>query len=159
MRLVRRLGRLWLLLLLWRCSGAAEEVETAGGMSGGPLLNIQGEVVGVNTLVRPELRGLGNYAIESNAVGEALAAVREAALKLDDYTLTGLAMATPLFGSAVLAFAVERGALSGAEGYDLSRLDEAFTEERWGVDAEAAERAEGLRAEAVMLDRWFAALR
>ncbi|MFT4955554.1 MAG: chaperone required for assembly of F1-ATPase [Brevundimonas sp.] len=90
---------------------------------------------------------------------DALTAVREAALKLDDYALTGLAMATPLFGSAVLAFAVQRGALSGAEAYDLSRLDEAFTEERWGVDAEAAERAEGLRAEAVMLERWFAALR
>lgn len=90
---------------------------------------------------------------------EALAAVRKQALALDDYALTGLAMATPLLGSAVLAFAVQRGALSGAEAFDLSRLDEAFTEERWGVDAEAAERTEGLRAEAVMLERWFAALR
>ena len=90
---------------------------------------------------------------------EALKAVRAQALKLDDYALTGLAMATPLFGSAILAFAVQRGALSGSEAFDLSRLDEAFTEERWGVDAEAAERAEGLRAEAVMLERWFAALR
>ncbi|MFN4297999.1 MAG: ATP12 family chaperone protein [Brevundimonas sp.] len=90
---------------------------------------------------------------------EALAAVREAALALDDYALTGLAMATPLLGSAVLALAVQRGALSGAEAFDLSRLDEAFTEDRWGVDEEAAERAEGLRAEAVMLERWFAALR
>ena len=89
----------------------------------------------------------------------ALSAVREAALKLDDYALTGLGMATPLFGSAVLAFAVQRGALGGSEAFDLSRLDEAFTEERWGVDAEAAERAEGLRAEAIVLERWFAALR
>lgn len=90
---------------------------------------------------------------------EALAAIREHALKLDDYALTGLAMATPLFGSAVLAFAVQRSALSGGKALELSRLDEAFTEERWGVDAEAAERAEGLRAEATMLERWFAALR
>lgn len=90
---------------------------------------------------------------------ETLAAVRKQALALDDYALTGVAMATPLLGSAVLAFAVQRGALSGAEAFDLSRLDEAFTEERWGVDAEAAERTEGLRAEAVMLERWFAALR
>lgn len=88
-----------------------------------------------------------------------LAAIRKHALELDDYALTGLAMATPLFGSAVLAFAVQRGALSGAEAFDLSRLDEAFTEERWGVDDEAAARAEGLRAEAVLLERWFAALR
>ncbi|MFN3816598.1 ATP12 family chaperone protein [Brevundimonas sp.] len=90
---------------------------------------------------------------------EALAAVRKQALALDDYALTGLAMATPLLGSAVLALAVQRGALSGAEAFDLSRLDEAFTEDRWGVDEEAAERAEALRAEAVMLERWFAALR
>ena len=90
---------------------------------------------------------------------EALGALRKQALALDDYALTGLAMATPLLGSAVLAFAVQRGALSGVEAFDLSRLEEAFTEERWGVDAEAAERTEGLRAEAVMLERWFAALR
>lgn len=97
--------------------------------------------------------------VHRSQADEALAAVKAHALKLDDYALTGLAMATPLLGSAVLAFAVQRGALSGAEAFDLSRLDEAFTEERWGVDAEAAERAEGLRAEAVMLERWFAALR
>ena len=97
--------------------------------------------------------------VHRSQADDALAAVREAALKLDDYALTGLAMATPLLGSAVLAFAVQRGALSGSEAFDLSRLDEAFTEDRWGVDAEAAERAEGLRAEAVMLERWFAALR
>lgn len=89
----------------------------------------------------------------------ALAAIRKHAVALDDYALTGLATATPLFGSAVLAFAVQRGALSGAEAYELSRLDEAFTEERWGVDDEAAERAEGLRREAELLERWFAALR
>ncbi len=97
--------------------------------------------------------------VHRSQADEALAAVRGRALALDDYALTGLAMATPLLGSAVLAFAVQRGALSGAEAFDLSRLDEAFTEERWGVDAEAAERADGLRAEAVMLERWFAALR
>jgi chaperone required for assembly of F1-ATPase len=34
-----------------------------------------------------------------------------------------------------------------------------FQQERWGVDEEAAERAEGMQAEAVMLERWFAALR
>jgi chaperone required for assembly of F1-ATPase len=85
--------------------------------------------------------------------------VGELAEALDDFSLAALAHATGLLGSAVLALAVQRGRLSGEEAFGLSRLDEAFQEERWGIDAEAAERTERLAAEAVMLDRWFAALR
>jgi len=79
--------------------------------------------------------------------------------ELDDFALAGLAHATALFGSAVLAFALQRGRLSGADAHALSRLDETFQEERWGIDAEAAERTGALAAEAAMLERWFAALR
>lgn len=78
---------------------------------------------------------------------------------LDDFSLAGLAHATALFGSAVLAFALQRARVSGQEAFALSRLDESFQEERWGIDAEAAERTERLAAEAAMLERWFAALR
>lgn len=78
---------------------------------------------------------------------------------LDDFTLAGLAHATALFGSAVLGFALQRGKLDGKAAFDLSRLDETFQEERWGVDAEAAERTGRLAEEAAMLERWFAALR
>ena len=88
----------------------------------------------------------------------AIARVREMALRLDDFALTGLAMATPLLGSAVLALALQRGLLSGADAFELSRLDEAFQERQWGVDAEAAERTAARRAEAVLLERWFRAL-
>lgn len=89
---------------------------------------------------------------------EALARVKNLALELDDFSLTGLATAVPLFGSAVLGLAVQRGALAGAAALDLSRLDEAFIEERWGVDEEAAARAAAHRAEATLLQRWFEAL-
>lgn len=88
----------------------------------------------------------------------ALARVRELALALDDFALTGLASATPLLGSAVLALAVQRGALSGEAAFDLSRLDEAFQERQWGVDEENAARAAARRAEAALFDRWFRAL-
>src|SRR5690606_702408 len=88
----------------------------------------------------------------------AIARVRELALALDDFGLAGLAMATPLLGSAVLALALQRGALSGEAAFNLSRLDEAFQERQWGVDAEAADRTAARRAEAVLLDRWFRAL-
>ena len=51
-----------------------------------------------------------------------------------------------------------KGALSGDEAHDLSRLDEAFQESQWGVDAEAAERTAAIRAEALEIDAWFRAL-
>lgn len=87
-----------------------------------------------------------------------LARVREIALSLDDFALAGLAFGTSLFGSAVLAIALLRGWLGPDEAYDLSRLDEAFQEEQWGIDEEAAERTARLRGEARMLARWFEAL-
>ena len=86
---------------------------------------------------------------------ETLTKVRELALALDDFALAGLAFGVPLFGSAVLAIAVHKAWLTGEAAFDLSRIDEAFQEAQWGVDAEAAERTERLRGEAAMLDRWF----
>ncbi|MBU1324285.1 MAG: ATPase [Alphaproteobacteria bacterium] len=88
----------------------------------------------------------------------AVARVRELALRLDDFALTGLAMATPLLGSAVLAFALQRAADRADALFDVSRLDEAFQEARWGVDAENAARTAARREEARLLERWFAVL-
>lgn len=89
---------------------------------------------------------------------ESLDEVRRIAIGLDDFGLTGLAFGAALFGSAILAIGLERGWLDGAQAYELSRLDEAWQAERWGVDAEAAERVERLREEAVVLERWFRGL-
>jgi len=89
---------------------------------------------------------------------ETLEKVRALALELDDFTLAGLAFGVALFGSAVLGVAVLRGWVSGPEAFELSRIDEAFQQEKWGVDAEAAERTERLRGEAAMLERWFRGL-
>lgn len=89
---------------------------------------------------------------------ETLTRVKSIALDLDDFGLTGLAFGAALFGSAVLAIAVQRGWLPGEAAFDLSRLDEAWQEEKWGVDAEAAKRSMRLRGEAVLLDRWFLSL-
>lgn len=89
---------------------------------------------------------------------ESLARVRGIAAALDDFGLAGLAFGAALLGSAVLAIAVLRGWLTGEQAFELSRLDEAWQNEQWGVDAEAAERAERLRGEAVTLERWFRAL-
>ncbi|HEX6859258.1 MAG TPA: ATP12 family protein [Caulobacteraceae bacterium] len=88
-----------------------------------------------------------------------IARAGELAEALNDFSLAALAHATALFGSAVLGFALQRGRVGGDEAFHLSRLDETFQEERWGIDAEAADRTQRLAQEAAMLDRWFAALR
>lgn len=81
------------------------------------------------------------------------------AAETDDFTLTGLAYGAALFGSAILAFALQRGEITADAAFKLSRLDETFQEERWGLDAEAAARADAMAADAVTLGRWFDALR
>ena len=90
---------------------------------------------------------------------DALSRIAALAAEMDDFRLTGLTFAAALYGSAVLAFAVERGVLAGGEAYELSRLDEAFQEEQWGIDDLARVRTETLRLDAAMIERWFAALR
>lgn len=87
-----------------------------------------------------------------------LAAMRAHAVALDRFRLAGLASAIPLFGSAVLGLAVERGRLTAVEAYELSRIDEAFQAEQWGEDAEAAARTAQGRKQAAALDSWFAAI-
>jgi len=90
---------------------------------------------------------------------ETLQEIRSLALAMDDFALAGLAFGAALFGSAVLGVAVQRGWVDAVQAFELSRLDEAFQEEQWGVDEEAAERTAKLRTEAAVLERWFEGLR
>lgn len=90
---------------------------------------------------------------------ETLRRIEAAAAALDDFSLTGLVFAAALYGSAVLALAVQRGALDAAQAFELSRLEEAFQAEQWGLDSEAEARIERLRTEAATIGAWFAALR
>jgi len=88
-----------------------------------------------------------------------LARAATLALDADDMTLTALAEACALFGSAVLAFAVAREHLDAQTALELSRLDEIFQIEAWGLDAEAAERIAAHQQQACGLQAWFEALR
>lgn len=87
-----------------------------------------------------------------------IARARALAAAEDDFALAGLAFAAALFGSAVLAFAVRRGRLTGEQAHDLARLEEAHQESEWGVDSEAAERTASRLEEARFVERWFRAL-
>lgn len=88
----------------------------------------------------------------------AIVATRAFAGALDRFGLIGLTAAARLFGSAVLAMALAAGELDGQAAFAASRIDEAFQEEAWGLDPDAAARAEAMLAEARLLDRWFASL-
>jgi len=87
-----------------------------------------------------------------------LARIEALAASEDAFALAALGAAAALFGSAILAFALRAGQLTAEAAFELSRLDETFQEERWGVDAEAAARVAAMAREAAMLGRWFAAL-
>jgi chaperone required for assembly of F1-ATPase len=89
---------------------------------------------------------------------ETIAKIEVIAASLDDFHLSALAFGAALFGSAILALALLKGRLTGEEAYELSRLDEAFQEEQWGVDEEAALRTDNQRAEAIMLGAWLRSL-
>lgn len=89
-------------------------------------------------------------------------ASRHAALaharSLDDFRLTGLAWACGLYGSAVLALAVEQGKLDAETAFEHSRIDEAWQIEQWGEDAEAMAALAARRRDARAIGALFAKL-
>lgn len=127
-RLLERQRAEWLPLLSWAATDMGVRLETVAGV-----------------MHRPQ-------------PPESIARARELAAGEGEFALAGLAFAAALFGSAVLAFAVRRGRLTGDEAHDLARLEEAHQESEWGVDAEAAERTARRLDEARFIARWFAAL-
>lgn len=87
-----------------------------------------------------------------------LQAVRDHALQCEDFRLTGLIWGASLFGSAILALAVEQGALASEEALKLSCIDEDWQIETWGADEEAAAARRIRETEAAALGLWFRAL-
>lgn len=87
-----------------------------------------------------------------------LGAVRDLALSLCDFRLAGAALAAQLLGSSVLAFALMKQRLTGAEAFAASMIDETWQAEIWGKDADATRRSAAIAAEIGMLDTWFRAL-
>ncbi len=77
---------------------------------------------------------------------KSLAALRAAVDEADVFGLAGLHELVALSGSLVLGLAVARGALDASEAWALSRLDEAWQSEQWGLDAQAEAAAADARA-------------
>ena len=90
---------------------------------------------------------------------ESLAALRRRVEAGDDWVLTALQSLAPCLGSLVLALAVTEGKLEAEAAFELSRLEEAFQNERWGADSEAKHRNDGLRREVAAAARMLDLLR
>lgn len=96
--------------------------------------------------------------IASPQPAASLEAARTHALALDDFRLTGLAYGCGLFGSAILALAVEQGRASASDVFEASIIDARFQAEQWGEDTEALAAQDERRQEAAALGAWFQAL-
>jgi chaperone required for assembly of F1-ATPase len=84
---------------------------------------------------------------------ESVARLRAAVAGHGPFELTALHELVTLSGSLVLGLAVSRGALGGAEAWELSRIDEAWQIEHWGLDAEAEAAAGRARADFLRAER------
>jgi chaperone required for assembly of F1-ATPase len=86
---------------------------------------------------------------------ESLAALRQAVDEEGPFRLTGLSELVSLSGSLVLGLAVSRGALDAPTAWRLSRIDEDWQEEQWGIDAEARAAAEARRSAFLAAERYL----
>jgi chaperone required for assembly of F1-ATPase len=86
---------------------------------------------------------------------EGLAALRRAVAAEDAFALVGLSELVALSGSLVIGLAVSRGALDPETAWRVSRIDEDWQEEQWGVDEEAREAAEIRRTAFLTADRYL----
>lgn len=93
--------------------------------------------------------------IASPQPSASLEAAHAHAMALGNIRLTGLAWACGLYGSGVLALAVERGRISAGDAFHASRIDEDWQIEQWGADEEAAQAAENRRKDALALGELF----
>jgi chaperone required for assembly of F1-ATPase len=86
----------------------------------------------------------------------ALAALRRAVAAHDDHRLAALAQAARASGSLVLALALSKGRITGAQAVELSLLDELYQIEKWGDDPEAQARRETVRADVLAAEHFMA---
>jgi chaperone required for assembly of F1-ATPase len=86
---------------------------------------------------------------------EALKALSEQVHALNAFELTAFHDLVSMTGSLILGFAATRDIHDAEDIWQLSRLDENYQEEKWGVDEEAAETAAYKKAEFLHAHRFY----
>jgi chaperone required for assembly of F1-ATPase len=77
---------------------------------------------------------------------------------LDDFRRTALAQAVHLAGSALIGFALLEAHMDADAAFAAATIDEAWSFERWGEDAEAQARLDRLKADIEAIVRFIACL-
>lgn len=113
-----------------------------------PLLDWAAEALNARLKV-----GAGIGFVEQPA--ESLVALGSVVSANDDFALVAVHGAAAITGSLVLALALAGGQLAAAEAFRLSRIDEMFQTEAWGLDAEAEARARRLQSELEAIARFL----
>jgi chaperone required for assembly of F1-ATPase len=74
---------------------------------------------------------------------------------LEIFQLAALGVAVPAMGSLVLGLALAAGALDADTAFRLATLDEAFQAQQWGIDEDAEQRRQTIRAELALCRRFM----
>ncbi|WP_376875161.1 ATP12 family chaperone protein [Albirhodobacter sp. R86504] len=82
-----------------------------------------------------------NGVIPIDQPAESLTRLHAEVATFDAFQIAAFHDLVAISGSLVLALGVTHGRLSGADAWDVSRVDETFQSEAWGVDEEAEELA------------------
>ncbi len=125
-------------LLSYRAESPAELARRQGQWD--PILDWMADRHGARLLVTSGIIPIEQPDDTMTTLGRAVAS-------RDDFAVAALHVLASVTGSLVLGLAVLDETLTPAEAFALSRLDEGFQAERWGLDREAEERAERLAAE------------
>lgn len=113
-----------------------------------PLLDWAADVLGARLL---PVEGV----IHHPQAEAALTALSERTHALSDFELSAFHDLVSLTGSLILGFATAYDHLAPKEAWAISRVDEIWQQEQWGVDEEAAELAEIKQAGFLIAKRFF----
>jgi chaperone required for assembly of F1-ATPase len=136
------------------CYRAAEPLELAERQrrSWQPWLDWLAKAHGAKLLVTTTMLPVGQPA-------PAVARLRTAVERLDDWRLVGLHGATTALGSLVLGLALLEGELDVEQALAASLLDELFEIERWGRERDVERRHQVLRRDVAAAASFLACLR
>lgn len=90
---------------------------------------------------------------------ESMVVLAEKLESLDDMELTAVAGIAPACGSLVIALALEENHLDAERAFDISQLDRAYQNERWGADSEAAAGTKKLQEDISSAARFLSVIR